>query len=243
MAFFDAGMIVPVGHIDSHETHSGFDQSSSKQRVVSPRAAAVPVSRFRTFLFDVEGFASFIAGHHFEGLLLKLIHGIHHSSLINLSSRLIKLFQQAEFVCRSGRGGILQAGQKRGSLNGRLVSRRKITLPVVDLKRVVGFAEIRRSHVTRILVDCVRRWQPDVARQTVAGTTVNSGNVRTKRRIHRRDLCGGTAKPSGQHPVPCREVIAVVVMQRSNDGHLVRMSRLQRELLCQKRSGHVRRDC
>ena len=237
--FFDVRVIVPVRHIDGGERRTRLDQSPSHQRVSTPRVVAVLVDRLWVFEIEIERLASLPAQHHRERILLIPVDRLHQARLIGLPLDLIEAVEQRLTISRTGFFQFAKTVEALRPAEFPLGVIAQVLLLGVHIERVVGRTEIRGSHVARKEINALSGRQSDIRWHPRDILSAQLGNVRTERRILLRQAGGVRAESPGQHPVATREVVAVVVMHRADERHLVGELRVQRQCLGDDHAWHI----
>ena len=96
--------------------------------------------------------------------------------------------------------------------------------------------------IARHQPDGMRGGQADIGGDTRFPRSLEPGDDRAGGRVLRRQVRRVRAEVAGQHPVRGREVVAVVVMHRSDDRHLVHQTSVVWQELGNVHAGDGRRD-
>ena len=112
----------------------------------------------------------------------------------------------------------------------------------VGRKRVISHAQIRGAMIAGHQPDGVRRRQPDISRYPRFPRPLQLGDDRPCRRILRRQARRVRPQVAGEHPVGGGEVVAVIMIHRSDDRHLVHQPRVLGQELRDLHPGNGRRN-
>ena len=227
--------MVPATEMHRDERRPRFDETPREQCALTPTVPSITITQSRVFLPEIERTTGGGTGHQIECLPVEAVHRIEHTRTFRVATKPIKSFGQ--------RGAIIQPLHRHAArhLNVLHAEVRGIRI-TIGLERVVSRSDIVRSEVARPESNAGRIRHRDIRRHSALSRSRYFRCDRPDKRRLARCVRTTRAATSRQHQVPARKVIAVVVVERTNQRELVGALGLKWEQLANLEALDVRLD-